>query len=161
VKKKYQRGFTLIEILIVLVIISIISTMILLRFDVHSARPRTVDDVVQHLSMVIGYLQEQAVLQPAVLGLKMNVHGYQVMHFSTDGQWQASSGRGPWHAYEYSEQIVLQIEGEGTVLGAPDIILYSSGEITPFTLHITTDENTFRQTLTGLENGEVTVHATQ
>jgi len=68
-------GFTLIEILVVILIISIVTSVALLSISRNENRQLETftKDLVQTLTLA----QEQAMLQPAVLGLAIERHTYQ------------------------------------------------------------------------------------
>ena len=69
-----QRGFTLIEILIVIVIISIVSSVALLTMN-HNDN-RRIESFANELVQTMTLAEEQAMLQPSVLGLSFNVSSY-------------------------------------------------------------------------------------
>jgi len=72
---RYQRAFTLIEILVVLIIVAIILTVAVMAFgDFGQSRKQHL--AVLQLKQTLLAAQAQAILQPAVLGLTFSKHGY-------------------------------------------------------------------------------------
>lgn len=137
---KKLKGFTLAEIIIVVFIIALIATVILLRF-----RTPTFDTTPQaQANQILRFMeivQEQAILQPAVLGIKFSDHEYQVFqlhHENNQDEWISLVDKNAfWKAKKIPNHIVvhLQTNQEGDNF-SPNLIFLPSGEVTPFILEI-------------------------
>ncbi len=77
----FDQGFTLIEILIVIVIIGIISATTIMAVG-DAGRGRRVQAAAIQLKNALELAQEQAVLTESVLGIEVQPHGYRFLQFS-------------------------------------------------------------------------------
>ena len=75
------------ELLVVVFIIGLVSTLIVLRFrsPTHEATPQTYS---QELLRYMHVIQEQAIIQPGILGMKFRDHEYQVYQLMTNNNKQ-------------------------------------------------------------------------
>ncbi len=76
-------GFTMIEILVVVIIISIMSALAISHFSGYGSG-RAMRQTVQSWQSLIPVLQTRAVLEPAVLGVNLTADGFQVYHLMQD-----------------------------------------------------------------------------
>ncbi|KJU81103.1 general secretion pathway protein GspH [Ectopseudomonas oleovorans] len=141
---KAQRGFTLIELLVVLVILG--SLIGLAVFSTGIAGPaRELRSEVERLGGLIGVLVDEAVLDNREYGLSFTREGYRVLRYDPQrDEWQAldrQAHRLPEWA-EVTLEVEGEVEGEALTLGgeasadAPQLLILSSGELTPFRLRI-------------------------
>lgn len=135
---RIQSGYTLIEILIVLFIISIVSTTALLTIGQNQNR-QLKTTAVQIRQMLI-LAEEHAMLQPAILGLRVDEHGFAFKIFQNEKKpaWLPVDEKtlAPHHL---SDDIVLQLvqqTKQQTDAGAPQVVISSSGDLTPFKIYI-------------------------
>lgn len=157
-------GFTLIEILIVMLIISIIGGVSLLTISHH--RETELANLSKRLANSLILAEQQALLQPAVLGLAFTAHGFQFYEYheptSKDQKnpWQLlnDSALGP-HRFAKDIQITLKIEGQTVTsteetLPKPQLII-SGGDIPAFVILIgKIDEHAVYQVV-GESNGNI------
>ncbi len=143
--QKRTSGFTLLEILIVIVIVSIMAAAIVLGFSSNSAG-RQLEKEAQRLMEVMRLVSESALDQGKVLGIVFDQHHYQVMRWvdgvpletlaketteqpqktSTEidathvevGHWVPETGERAYRRYSLPETMTmdLQIEGASVVL---------------------------------------------
>ncbi len=134
--QKNVQGFTLIEIMVVVVIISIMVGVVTLSFP-DTNRDLLKEDAERFSSLVL-LAEDEAILQSRDLALAINDEGY--AFFSRENKkWQAFS-KTPFKPRKLSglEKPELYLEGVSIQLTKaektkPQIVIYSSGEVTPFT----------------------------
>src|ERR1700722_4171393 len=87
--KNRHRGFSLIEIMVVLVIISIVVSIALLAVGDFGAS-RKIKIAAKQFADLIPLLEEKALLQPTIIGININAQGYQIYQLNNN-KWQAIS----------------------------------------------------------------------
>lgn len=167
--KNYQTGFTLIEILVVLVIISIITAAAVLAFG-DFGRGRREKIVADLLQKTIPVAQQRAILQPAILGLSFTNQGYQFRQYWVDpntqkATWKALSDddlsrQNAFRDINYQLKLMKKtpdfIEKNKTL----KIIFLPNGSVTPFKL-ILSGEGKISYELQVQNNGTVTLKTKQ
>lgn len=147
-------GFTFIEILIVMLIISIAATFVVLRFG-DFGQARRVENTAKELNLLLQAAQQQAVLQPAVLGWVLKSNGFAFYQFvvhqdiTVNGkylaEWQPLQQDRLFSFQPLPRNVVLRLQvnnkavppitdDEQTV--SPRLQLLPSGYVTPFVLKI-------------------------
>lgn len=143
-----SAGFTLIEILVVLVLVGLLASLAVFTLGGDS-RLRETENIVRELYLLMQTASEQAVLDNRELGLRFEDDGYRFLAFSEEeGTWVAPRERlfRPRSLPEWLE-VTRYIENDVPRLASssdsdrllPDLVFFSSGEITPFQLEITAD----------------------
>ncbi len=145
--RKKQNGFTLIEMLVVIVIIGVIMTMALIAFSALNSN-RAVKMTAQHLERVVMQAKQQAVLMPEILGLVVNKQGYQfyVFHHDSKGKFKFEKLKNDIlskpEAFSRNVDETMVKLGENTSgislshQKVKMIFFSDSGDVTPFTLDI-------------------------
>lgn len=155
-----KAGFTLIEVLVVLLIISIVSTVSLLgiRYNQNKAMESFTNELLELLTLA----QEQAILQPVVLGVSLAPDAIQFLDYVSDGKkmrWIERSdtllGR---HAIPSGMTLRMESEQKGPN-GWPMIIFATNGDVTPFIFYIGNKNGEMRYTIQGKVNGDLTAVA--
>ncbi|MCI0749506.1 MAG: type II secretion system minor pseudopilin GspH [Nevskiales bacterium] len=136
-------GFTLLEILVVVLIIGVIAS-----FAVLSIGNRTLDDRLEvearRLRELMTLAADEAVLQGVELSFIQTSEGYAFLILEKD-QWNPASDVGPLRARTVTEPLYLELEVEGRTVApaepdktprAPQVLLLSSGESTAFGLSL-------------------------
>jgi general secretion pathway protein H len=134
--KRIAKGFTLIEILIVIVIISIVSGVALVTIS--NNKTKQLETFAKQLTRLITLAESEAMLQPATLGLGFYSHSFQFFNYnpSEDNPWQAIT-RGNLGLRKIPDhvKITLRVNNESKALdGKPHILISESGDITAFTI---------------------------
>ncbi len=161
---KKSFGFTLIEVLIVMVIISIVASVAVITL--HTNQRKTYETLANELVNAILLAEEEAMLRPAVVGLGFTSNTFQFFTVQRD----AKTNQNKWmpiqkpalkaHPLPANTQIILKIHGETVAInGQPQLIITPSNDLTPFVILIGKhDENPYYQVI-GKANGEVVSEA--
>lgn len=156
-KLSRQRGFTLLEIMLVMVLMAVVLSSVSLSFDIRSDQNK-VEDEAKRLQAVVQLASDYALLNNFQLGLRLDENSYQFLVY--DGEkWQALDGDKMFNQHELEEEFELQVsigeipwlenydEDEGLFFDPddeededgkkkliPQVYLFSSGDITPFSV---------------------------
>ena len=164
--KMKSAGFTLIEVLVVLFIISVVTSVALL--SINRNENKQMESFVNELRQIMTLAEEQAMLQPSVLGLTLNDHSFQFASL----QPSADSKKNKWSLLEDTmlgkhdipRNIQLNIvignasikPAEETAIKTPQIIISTNGDITPFTIYVGKIGEKPRYAVIGDADGNVT-----
>lgn len=152
-----SRGFTLIEILIVIVIIGITIGFALIAFGDFGEGRRILFSAEQ-LTNNLKLAQQQAILETSTLGLRIDSAGYQIMRYQNSSQWQPISNKGIFKVnYFPKNSVVILKTNTKPAQGTPAIIINSSGDMTPFTLEFGANKEHIVAVLTGTHDGTLTI----
>jgi len=146
-----NAGFTLLELMVVLVLISIIFTFAMLSFggdDVAELMEREV----HRLETLVALAADEAIIRGDELGIRFTEDGYEFMLLQQNG-WQIPQNDRLLHAYTLPDVLALrlQLEGDAPVFPGqptdddaitPHVFILSSGEVTPFTVVFESTEST-------------------
>lgn len=168
------RGFTLIEVLVVIFIISIVTSVALL--SISRNENRKLESFANELVQLLTLAEEQAMLQPVVLGLSLNKRAYQFTTYHPAAGEKKSS----WVTYQDTllnkhvipQGIYLDVEVGGKKAAAnsekeneeddddeasqvPQVIISTNGDITPFTIYVGKPGKKPRYVITGDVDGHV------
>lgn len=164
--RRSGQGFTLIEILVVLFIISIVTSVALLSISRH--QNKQLETFTNQLMQIVSLAEEQAMLQPIVLGLSLRDQAFQ---FSTLKSDMTADEKNKWMAFQdtiLSKQAIPDDIQVGVEVGNqtasssekadktnPQIIISTNGDITPFTIYIGKRGEKPRYMITGDADGNV------
>jgi len=161
-----RRGFTLLEVLLVIVLIGILASVVVLNFNRDSVEEQ-VNREAARFQQVFQFIAETAQLRQQEWGLVVNEQSYAFVYFSDNG-WQWAQLPQAAQEHQLPEQVRLQLELEG-LPGAeqnllseleweqeeqtafsettnpelpplPKVFMLSSGEISPFRLSFLSKE---------------------
>lgn len=139
-------GFTLIEILVVMVVVSMLVALATFTLGGNSKR-RDLGNEAEQLFLLMKTVSEQAVLNNTEFGLVLEEEHYQFLAYDQQsGTWKPSQER-MFRQRALPEWLVVTkyIENDAPRLASdsdddqpvPDVVLFSSGETTPFELELT------------------------
>ncbi len=142
-----NRGFTLLELLVVVLIIGLISSFAALSVGTREERLRHHGERLLALVRLAG---EEAIMNATDLALRLHRHGYEFAVLAPDGRLlpledEEGSLRarrlpeGLWFSAVVDGLEVALGEGEDGEEGAAVIFLLSSGEMTPFQVSLHTE----------------------
>ena len=153
-----QAGFTLLEVMLVLLLIGLLATTVVLNFSGDSPEQRLQKET-ERFQQVFQFVAETAMLKQQECGLVLQEGSYSFVYFDGEKWLQADQPKAA-ELYELAEDIRLQLELEG-LPGAelsllsqlnwqdddeftdnaseqppvlPQVFILSSGEISPFRL---------------------------
>jgi general secretion pathway protein H len=148
------NGFTIIEILVVLLIIGITMGVALLAFG-DFGKQRRILMAAEQLINDVNLVQQQAILETSTLGIRFNQNTYQVVRFQTPHHWQVMPGKSIFHQQHFPKDAVIRFKHLPAQKNAPQIMVYSSGDMSPFTLTISLEHQHSLITIIGKSNGEM------
>jgi general secretion pathway protein H len=140
------RGFTLIEVMIVLSIIAVVATTLTLNIGSR----RGPDDELERLRRVLEAVAERAQIRGTPMRLEFVGKAYRISSFDTRGNWTPVRGEAPFSDHEAPDLtwIGLTINGQA----APAKLVF--GSVMPdFVLRVTTPTSEVR--FSGLPTGTV------
>ncbi len=137
-----NHGFTLIEMLVVVVIIGILASTVVLGF-VGSDREQNLRTEAERLAALIEMARSEAVQRNEEWGVSINATGYQFLVFNPNDRRWVEQKNIPFHPRKTADMTLsvqvdqLTMPGDKATESAPNIIMFSSGEQTPFEIEIT------------------------
>ena len=143
-------GFTLIEILVVLLIVSVMSGIVVVNMPSLSSSS-DFDEEVKRLHTLLQLARDEALMQSAELGFRPDrdrfgkISGYSFLVYDDLNQTWTPLEQAPFRPRSLEEGVLLQlfIEGDSDQFrlddeqeNLPPVMLLSSGETTPFELTV-------------------------
>jgi general secretion pathway protein H len=152
-----QRGFTLIEVMVVVIIIGVLINFVTISFGRNSPEDQLKTEA-QRLSSLIGLASEEALLRSVLIGVDISEEAYSFLSLDEEGTWVPMDDN-LFRMRQLPEGMLFSIAstqqvGEDEEENVPEIILLNSGEITPFELKLSSDRIESYYRLTGNEMGE-------
>lgn len=155
------RGFTLIEILIVIVIIGITVGFALIAFGDFGEEKR-VRFAAEQLINTIKLAQQKAILESSTLGLNLEKSSYRLFKFVNNTEWKPISDKGIFRTHYLPNQTVIKLKSNTPIYhNAPEIIITPSGDMTPFTLDFINNKEKWTSQIVGSHNGFLQLKTTQ
>jgi general secretion pathway protein H len=159
------RGFTLIEILVVVVIIGVLSAGILLSVNL-TGRDSELEKESERLLTLVNYTREQAELQTREYGLLFDDQGYEFLSFDARRQqWRSISEDDALTVRKLPDGLDLRltIEARPVVLKriadakdkTPQVMIFSNGDLTTFAATLERDAGVRSVTVTEDDTDEV------
>jgi general secretion pathway protein H len=161
-RARLQTGYTLIEILIVLFIISIVTSVAML--SIGRNEDKQMQTFANELAQVMSLAEEQAMLQPVVLGLTLSKHALQFTSYQSEkNAWipfqDSVLGK---QSIPHAMQVAIEIGGGRTssldmaYKKNPQVIVSTNGDVTPFTIYIGKKGERARYAVIGDADGNIT-----
>ena len=155
---RLSTGFTLIEILVVIVILAVAAAMVTLAVSGVGERRLARDS--ERLRALIGYACEQAELEGRSIGISLSRSGYAFSR-AEGGSWLPErEGTLRTRKWSVAPTAVLTRDGEPVAIGEaypakPQLVCFASGELTAFRLELGLPDSTSRRRIDGRGDGEL------
>ena len=177
-----RSGFTLIELLVVIVIVATVLSIGLLSFGV-LGDDRELQTEARRFASLAEVALDEASMQGREFGIELMTAGYRFVEYDTElGQWLDVPGDETLRLRSLPDDVVLELyledklialdddpkpfedpenetAGTGAEVYAPHLLVYSSGDTTPFELHIWRRYDDQRVVLRGNALGAVEIAA--
>lgn len=141
-----KRGFTLIEVLVVIFIISIVTSVAMLTIGRNERKQ--VESFANELTQLVSFAEEQAVLRSNVLGLSLNKDYLQFssLQLAKNGiqqNWQPFTDK-VLGKHVVPDDIAVNIkvgdikssDDDDDKPKSPQIIISTNGDVTPFSIYV-------------------------
>jgi general secretion pathway protein H len=168
-----MRGFTLLELLVVLLLIGIITSMAMLSITL-TGRGDRIDGEAQRLTALMRLATDEAVLRTEELALRFDTGNYLFLRYNGDTWEEYADQPLTGHLLPDDIEVVLLLEGHDVVLGEssieednkddkqqaslkPQILFLSSGEITPFEITLIDRAGDLRRLIKGNLLGDISL----
>jgi len=161
------RGFTLLEILVVLVIIAVMTTVAVLSIGVLGG-DRGLEDEGDRYTDVVAAASQQAELEGRDYGIWIGPGRYQVYAYSVTKQsWEMLPDDRMYEQHDLPSSITLdlEIEGRPVALGrekpteprVPQVLLFASGDSAPYRLGLAREDSDAKWSVEGQADGTLLV----
>ncbi len=161
-----QQGFTLLEVMVVVVIISILLTFVTLSVNNNNAM-RQVQLEAERITYLLQLAQEQAILQGQTIGVELLPRGYRFYQLRAN-TWQSLNRDDTFFNRQLPPAMSFSLYSEDRAVllddidPLPQLLLLSSGELVPFRvlLHLDSEADALWQIQAKL-TGEIQLTAVE
>jgi len=166
----HSRGFTLVEILVVVVIMSIVISLAVLSVGT-TGRDTQLDEESRRIEGLVGLLHERALLEGRDFGLRIEPAAYEfVVYDSRRDRWMTLDQEHEFRHRDLPKGVSFQLELDSQIVvikpidrkltsdapPAPQLAIAASGEGTPFRLTLLRDGTASRASVDGDALGKIT-----
>jgi general secretion pathway protein H len=164
-----NRGFTLVEILVVVVIMAIVVSLAVLSMGV-TGRDSQLDEETRRIEGLIDILHERAILEGRDFGLRIEPGAYEFAVYDTNrDRWRSMNDEGEFRRRTLPNGVTFQLELDSVPVvlkpvdtnlsdgpPPPQVAIAASGEGTPFRLTLLRDATQARASVDGDAFGKTT-----
>ncbi|GAA0722437.1 type II secretion system minor pseudopilin GspH [Dokdonella soli] len=136
--EREQCGFTLLELLVVVVIVGVLAAA--LTIAIGGTSERQLANTSERFQALLGHACSEAELTGREIGAVVSADGYAFRRLDGDA-WRDLGTDGELRARRWPEGLRIEFTREGRPLelatpqhDAPQVVCFSSGELTPFSL---------------------------
>ena len=156
-KRHIQRGFTLIEVAVVMLVIVIVLGIVSVNLEPDRETP--VRDEARRLVLLLQTAQQESILQGKILAVAIERQGYYFLMLNDNKEFKPVDGDEVLRARPLPSGIVISrvdVEGvpEDDETDIPRLILLPTGELSPFTVIFSQGDVRWR--VEGTLTGEIT-----
>ena len=165
-----NKGFTLVEILVVVVIIAIMVSLAVLSIGV-TGRDGQLDEESRRIEGLVGLLHERALLEGRDFGLRIEPGAYEfVVYEPRRDRWLALNQEREFRHRELPKGVTFQLELDSQIIvikaidrnlssdqapPGPQVAIAASGEGTPFRLTLQRDGTSAKASVDGDALGKI------
>jgi general secretion pathway protein H len=157
------RGFTLVEMMVVLLVIGLMTGIAVLSMNL--TRGNAARQAADRLRDLVGIVHDQSDMQGRSFAIGFWKHGWRFYELDDKGRWRIPRQDPLLRARRYDADVdfALRLQGLDVKLADtdkthPQVYLLAGGDAQPFTLDIVQDGSR-RERVQGDNLGDVTVHA--
>jgi general secretion pathway protein H len=166
-----SKGFTLVEILVVVVIMAIVISLAILSVGT-TGRDTQLDEESRRIEGLVGLLHERALLEGRDFGLRIEPDAYEfVVYDQRHDRWTTLDQEHEFRRRDLPKGVSFQLELDSQVVvikprdrnlksdtssPAPQLAIAASGEGTPFRLTLLRDGTASRASVDGDALGKIT-----
>jgi len=165
-----SKGFTLVEILVVVVIMAIVISLAILSVGT-TGRDTQLDEESRRIEGLVGLLHERALLEGRDFGMRIEPAAYEfVVYDSRRDRWTALDQEHEFRRRDLPKGVSFQLELDSQIVvikpidrkltsdapPAPQLAIAASGEGTPFRLTLLRDGTASRASVDGDALGKIT-----
>jgi general secretion pathway protein H len=167
-----SRGFTLVEILVVVVIMAVVISLAVLSIGV-TGRDTQLDEESRRIEGLVDLLHERALLEGRDFGILVEPAGYEFLVYDTTRSlWRPFNDEHEFRHRELPKGVTFQLELDSQVVvlkpidrkgasdgapPAPQVAIAASGEATPFRLTLKREATRAQASVAGTALGKTTV----
>lgn len=148
-----QQGFTLIEILVVMILLGIVMTIAVI--SIGNTQSDQLEEDMRRLLQIARLAHEEAIIRQQTLAIKFSPHGYALQRYEAKGKiWTPLAEPAFFRPRQLDESYEIKLYQDGISVSLKEeaggiILMYSSGEMTPFELDISLPDSEISYRMSG------------
>ncbi len=162
---RLQKGFTLIEILVVIILVGIIVTVAMI--SIGNTQSGKLEEDMRRLLQIMRLVHEEAITNQQTLAIKFSPHGYAIQRYENKGKiWINITDPAFFRPRKLDEDYKIKLVQDGLSVSLTDkdggkVLMYSSGEMTAFELDVSLPDSDVHYHLIGNLMGKLKIKGLQ